>query len=194
MLLMRSVSLVSKSKQFLRDRGGSVYIEFTVLASLFFSLLFGAVEFSYFMWQWNAAANAVQAGVRLAVVSDPGPPALAQEKVTTGSTGNRIGADSYSYVCGGDGSGGCDVVAMTRIVTRMRKFMPTLIPSEVEVRYSANGLAVSGSSGGMVPTIEVRIVNKKMATAMLGFLGIDEVTLPTVGQAMVAEDMKSTYP
>ena len=191
---MRNGSLVNNHCTFLQQRAGSVYMEFTVLASLFFTLLFGVVEFTYAMWQWNAATKAVEAGVRLAVVSDPGPVALREPHVTTGTTGNRVSASAYAYTCGGDGSGGCDAAAMNRIVTRMQRFMPSLQPNEVEVRYVANGLAISGSHGGLVPTVEVRIVNKQLATAMLGFLGIDEIALPTVGQSMIAEDLKSTYP
>lgn len=179
---------------FRKSEAGSVYVEFTVLTGLFFTLLFGVVEFSYFMWQWNSATKAVEAGVRLAVVSDPGPSALATTTVPGTDPGIRISASSYAYTCRGDGQGGCNVAAMNRIMLRMQRFMPSLKATEVQVRYTANGLAVTGGQGGLVPTVEVRILNKRVPTVMLGFLGIKDLALPTASQSMVGEDLKSTYP
>lgn len=185
---------MASKRSFRSDQCGAVYLEFTVLVMLFFTLLFGVVEFTYVMWQWNAAAMAVQAGVRIAVVSDPGPSALTATSVPGTDPGSRLSAASYAYTCKGDGTGGCSAAAMTRIVTRMQRFLPSLRPSEVEVRYTANGLAVTGGSGGMVPTVEVRIVGKTIPTVMLSFIGINEVKLPTVGEAMIGEDLKTSYP
>jgi Flp pilus assembly protein TadG len=47
-------------------------VEFAVVASLFFTVLLGAMEMSRLLWTWNAAAEATRLGARLAVVCDIG--------------------------------------------------------------------------------------------------------------------------
>jgi Flp pilus assembly pilin Flp len=56
---------------FLRDQGGAVMVEVTIMLSLTLVLVLGAIDFLLLFYQWNAAAKAVQIGARLAAVSDP---------------------------------------------------------------------------------------------------------------------------
>ncbi|MFL6660932.1 MAG: TadE family protein, partial [Rhizobacter sp.] len=45
-------------------------VEFALVASVFFMMLFGALEFSRLLWTWNAASEATRYGARLAAVCD----------------------------------------------------------------------------------------------------------------------------
>jgi Flp pilus assembly protein TadG len=64
--------MASDSLKRLRDdTEGAAFLEFTVFAMFFFTLLFGIVEFTLAYYQWNAGTKAVQLGARLAAVSNP---------------------------------------------------------------------------------------------------------------------------
>jgi TadE-like protein len=56
----------------LRGQRGVFVIEFALVATLFFMLLFGVIEFGRLLWTWNAAAEATRLGARMAVVCDKG--------------------------------------------------------------------------------------------------------------------------
>jgi Flp pilus assembly pilin Flp len=56
---------------FLRDERGAVMVEVTIVMTIMFVLVLGAIDFLLLFYQWNAAAKAVQIGARLAAVSDP---------------------------------------------------------------------------------------------------------------------------
>jgi Flp pilus assembly protein TadG len=56
-----------------RQRGVAA-VEFAVVASLFFMVLFGAMEMGRLLWTWNAAVEATRLGARMAVVCDVGEP------------------------------------------------------------------------------------------------------------------------
>ena len=58
-------------RRFLTDRRGMSAVEFALVAVVFFLFVFGIIDFSRALWEWNMAARATQAGVRFAVVSDP---------------------------------------------------------------------------------------------------------------------------
>ena len=52
-----------------RQRGVAA-IEFALVSSLLFMLLFGITEMGRLLWTWNAAVEATRLGARLAVVCD----------------------------------------------------------------------------------------------------------------------------
>ena len=54
-----------------RDQNGGVLVEATVMIPILFVFILGAIDFLFAFYQWNAAAKAVQAGLRIAIVSNP---------------------------------------------------------------------------------------------------------------------------
>jgi hypothetical protein len=58
-------------RQTLCDRDGAVLVEVTVVMTIMLVFILGSIEFLFALYQWNAAAKAVQIGARLAAVSDP---------------------------------------------------------------------------------------------------------------------------
>ena len=49
---------------------GLAAVEFALVASLLFTLLFGVIEMGRLLWTWNAAVEATRHGARLAAVCD----------------------------------------------------------------------------------------------------------------------------
>lgn len=49
---------------------GVAAVEFAIVSSLLFTVLFGVMEMGRLLWTWNAAVEATRFGARLAVVCD----------------------------------------------------------------------------------------------------------------------------
>jgi Flp pilus assembly protein TadG len=104
---------VSASRsRFVSDERGGVLVEATIMLTIIFVFVSGAVDFLYGFYQWNAAAKAVEIGARIAAVSDPVatglnglPKAVIADAVTCPGTGQpcAIGDQmpSYSVTCTG---------------------------------------------------------------------------------------------
>jgi Flp pilus assembly pilin Flp len=58
-------------RHFIRDPNGAVLVEVTVVMTIMFVFILGSIDFLLALYQWNAAAKAVQIGARIAAVSDP---------------------------------------------------------------------------------------------------------------------------
>ena len=54
-----------------RDETGAVFVEFAIMLPIIVFVLLGSVDLLYAIYQWNAAAKAVEVGARIAAVSDP---------------------------------------------------------------------------------------------------------------------------
>src|SRR5689334_23844219 len=55
----------------LDDERGAVLVEVTVMMTIMFVFILGSIEFLFVFYQWNAAAKAVQVGLRIASTSNP---------------------------------------------------------------------------------------------------------------------------
>jgi Flp pilus assembly protein TadG len=65
------MGMTSFFRRFMRNDGGGPLVEATVMIPILFTFLLGAVDFLNGLYQYNAAAKAVQVGARIAAVSDP---------------------------------------------------------------------------------------------------------------------------
>jgi Flp pilus assembly protein TadG len=61
----------SMMRRLANDDDGGVFVEATIVMTIILVLVLGGVDFLLAFYQWNAATKAVQAGVRIAAVSDP---------------------------------------------------------------------------------------------------------------------------
>jgi Flp pilus assembly protein TadG len=68
-----------------RDERGAAAVEFAIVATIFFMLVFGIIDFGFAFHSWNNAVNAAREGARLAAV-DPYGPAITS-RVTTSASG-----------------------------------------------------------------------------------------------------------
>ena len=190
---MKNGFMVLDNLQRLRDdTDGSAFLEFTIFAMFFFTLLFGIVEFSLAYYQWNAGTKAVQLGARLAAVSDPVPTGL---ESLTGMEGGAEPGDpmtDFSAKCQSDSptadTGDCDCTGFTctydassaaavrRMVfgrsdrtacsatapAGMCNLFSRVTPENVVVTYTYTGMGYAGRPGGPVPTIRVELVGLEM--------------------------------
>ncbi|WP_198674809.1 TadE family protein [Rhodoferax ferrireducens] len=60
---------MNKIRHSSRQRGVAT-VEFAIVSSLLFTILFGVMEMGRLLWTWNAATEATRLGARLAVVCD----------------------------------------------------------------------------------------------------------------------------
>lgn len=211
---MKKGSTVSGSIQRLRsDTNGAALLEFTVFAGVFFTLLFGVIDFSLAFFQWNAATKAVQVGARLAAVSSPVATELAVDSwdLADYQPGDFVAiADGFTIVCtGADAtcngqSDDYDADAMNTLVygrgntactgtgtnVGMCNMFWRITPENVRVTYTYTGMGYAGRPGGPVPTILVELVDIPFRFFFLsGLLGFDNIMIPGLATTMSGEDL-----
>jgi hypothetical protein len=212
---MKSGIMASGSiKQLRGDTEGAAFLEFTVFAGVFFSLLFGIVEFTLAYYQWNAATKAVQLGARLAAVSDPMTSQISQASwdVTGYLPGDVVDIDDGfdPIVCTGAEGGNCNAPgdynadAMNTLLygrgntsckedprnIGMCDLFWRIEPENVVVTYSYTGMGYAGRPGGPVPTIRVDLVNIPFQFFFISaLLGSGDINIPRVASTMSGEDL-----
>ena len=70
-------------KRFTKSEDGTTMVEMAIAMTLLLTLTLGFVDYGYALYQWNAATKAVQAGARLASISDPIAPEISTAGATT---------------------------------------------------------------------------------------------------------------
>ncbi len=87
-----------------RDDAGAVLVEVSILLPIIITVLCGSIDLLYALYQWNAAAKAVEVGARIAAVSDPvaiGLNSLSNQVVLSGTAGPRQPMPSFTITCDG---------------------------------------------------------------------------------------------
>jgi len=96
-------------------RRGAAAVEFALVASAFFMLLFGVIELARLMYLWNAAAEATRLGARTAAVCDLNAAAV-KARVRALMPGLTDADIDLSYSPAGCGAASCSFVTV-RLVT-----------------------------------------------------------------------------
>ncbi len=195
----------------IRDQRGISSLEFALVATVFFMLIFGIVDFSRAMWEWNAAAKATHWGVRYAVVNDMVPIKMSE---WSGTVDGGLNAGSSVTVAAVTGSGladtftctsttGCnsqmdttddyDDIAFGLIVARMQAIYDKIQPENVVVEYQHIGLGFAGNPLGpdLHPAVTITLVGMQFDFITPGFAGIFDITMPAFTATMTGEDLIS---
>ena len=186
----RRVSMLARAITY--DERGAVLVEVSVVMTIMLVFILGSIEFLFVFYQRNAAAKAVQIGVRLAAVSDPVARGLNGLSATV--LGPRLpqGSAMPDFVVTCDGgasrctcsSGICptdiayNAAAMNMLVfgrgssscgdaksfydTGMCDIFARITPANVIITYAQSGLGFAGRPGGPVPTITVSLKDLRM--------------------------------
>jgi hypothetical protein len=196
-------------RRLIRDQRGISSIEFVIVASVFFMLIFGMVDFSRAMWEWNAAAKATHWGVRYAVVNDMVAIRLvdfqggsfgvdAGSSVPVGTVTAEFGTDTFTCTntgCNGNGNtdDDFDVDAFGLIVARMQLIYDKIQPENVVVEYRHIGLGFSGDPFGpdLHPLVTVRLTGMTFVFVTPGLSGILDIDLPDFAATLTGEDLTS---
>jgi len=188
----------------IRDERGISSVEFVIVASVFFMLCFGVIDFSRAMWHWNAAAKATHVGVRFAVVNNMVSIAMqsykgsvaAGQSIPAATVVADLGTDTFVCTntgCNGNGDTGTsfDDIAFALIVAKMQTRYDRVEPENVVVEYRHIGLGFSGDplSPDLNPAVTVRLVGMEFNFVTPGFTGIATLGMPAFRATMTGEDL-----
>ncbi len=192
-----------------RDQRGISATEFVIVASVFFMLIFGMVDFSRAMWEWNAAAKATHWGVRYAIVNDMVPIKMRE---WSGTVDGGLGAGSSVAVADLNGladtftctsTTGCnlqldtttdfDDITFALIVTRMQGIYDKIQPENVIVEYRHIGLGFAGDPLGpdLHPAVTVTLVGMQFVFVTPGLAGMVDIAMPDFAATMTGEDFRT---
>ena len=191
------------------DARGATTVEFGLVASVLFTLLFGLVDFGYAFWQWSSATKAIQLGVRLAAVSDPvssdlktmtglsatvqdGDPMPSYQRVCSGAaktcTGGIFDQTALNTIVYGRGNSSCPTTAQA--YAPMCLIFPRMKPENVRVEYVHTGLGYAGRPGGPLPTIVISLTGLSYDFLILDkFLGLPAIPMSGLTASATAEDL-----
>ncbi len=192
-----------------RDQRGISATEFVIVGGVFFMLVFGMVDFSRAMWEWNAASKATHWGVRYAVVNDM--VAIQMHDWKGGDNGFSAGASIPAGVVAGLGTDtftctsttGCnfqtdttndfDDITFALIVTQMQAIYDKIQPENVVVEYRHIGLGFSGNPIGpdLHPAVTVTLVGMQFVFITPGLSGILNIPMPDFAATMTGEDFRT---
>ena len=196
-------------RRLIRDQRGISSIEFVIVATVFFVLIFGIIDFSRAMWEWNAAAKATHWGVRYAVVNDMVSIKMAKfsgvlagvdagSSVGAGVVVANLGTDTFTCTnngCNGNGDTSTDFddIAFGLIVARMQAIYDRIQPENVIIEYRHIGLGFAGDPLGpdLNPAVTVRLVGMNFDFVTPGLSGILDIDLPDFAATMTGEDLTS---
>ena len=188
-------------RNLLRRNEGISSIEFAIVVSVFFLFVFGIIDFSRALWEWNSAAKATHMGVRFAVVSDPVTDAVDYDGIANGygngetipildfNGGNPVTCTRPAGVtlCS---LGSVDDAAFLAIVARMKGTYDRIEPQHVIVEYRHIGLGFSGNPYGsdIIPSVTVRLQLPDFEFVTPGLSGVFTIGRPEFQTTFTAED------
>lgn len=194
---------MTRLTSFLRDERGATAAEFVLVVPLLALFIFGVIDAAMFGWQINVAEKAAQAGVRMAVVTDPVASALTTEQynsTTYGlSQGDIIPASALGLLrCN---STKCTCVttpcpavtyssaAFNTILARMKVYDSAVQASNLIVEYRGSGLGYAGDPSGIqiAPITTVRLTGMTYTPLTL-FIFKTAVSLPDFASSLTMED------
>jgi len=194
--------LPAKISRFLRQCSGASAAEFAMVFLIFVVIVFGIIDFSRALWQWNMAEKAAQMGVRLAVVNDMVPADLMTwDGVTDGgyNVGTEVplgGTFANAIVCtsvGCSGQWGFDQTAFDRILTRIQALYAGVQAENLVVEYRHVGLGVAGNPLGpdIDPAVTVKLTGLTFDFITPGLSGVASISMPDFASTLTAEDSTS---
>lgn len=118
----------AKLLPFRHSERGVVAVEFALVASIFFTLLFGIMEMSRVLFYMNTASEATRLGARLAVVCDVNSPIVKTKMINMLGILSPANID-VSYIPSGCSSSTCKsvTVSVTKDVDTFIPFVPMTI-------------------------------------------------------------------
>ena len=200
----------------IRDVRGSGAAEFVLVLPLLLILLFGIIDGGRWLWTYNQATKATQAGARVAAVTKVIPAGLASTYIgitppgATGALtqGDLIPAAALGMIrCTKPASAvtcacittPCPTVSTTSalgwdaIVARMKAMYPRVADTNVVVEYRGSGLGYAGDPDGqdISPLTTVKLQN--LSFTPITFLMLKSVqAVPAAAATYTAEDQLGT--
>ena len=192
------------------DRRAASAAEFALVVPFLLMLVFGVIDAGRFMWEYNKAEKATQAGARMAVVTNVVADGIRTKNfvgTNVGGTimvqGQRLPASALppvtctnvSCTCAGCPSGipgTYDGTAFAAVVQRMQYMWPAIQPSNVQIEYRGSGLGFAGDPNQpeISPLVTVRLTNIQFKP--ITFLLFVTMNMPEFATTLTAEDLSGT--
>jgi len=206
-------------RRLLRDRSGASAAEFGLVLPLLIVLLLGIIDAGRFIWEYNRAEKATQAGARVAVVTQIIPQGVADFKYV----GQNVGGVAYlqgdpltasalgtvtclqsggSLTCSCNNAGGTsfcpslgtsNTAGFNAIVGRMQAMYPRVSANKVIVQYRGSGVGYAGDPGGMDISPLVTVKLRGMTFNPLFLFGLVSFNLPEFDTSLTAEDSSGSF-
>jgi hypothetical protein len=181
-----------------RDEDGGPLVEVAVTLPILILFLFGGIDFMNALYQWNAAAKAVEIGARIAAVSDPvasGLTSIANEVVSP-SLASGSPMPDFTIECDG-GFAACSCVSGA--CDGMGAYSPDAMGLIVYGRAGNNGCTAPSSQyfAGMCnlhPAIAPQYVTVVYKQTGLGYAGRSLGPVPTITVSLNAPSSKTKLP
>lgn len=189
-----------------KDQRAASAAEFGLIAPILILLLFSVIDAGRFMWEYNRAEKATQAGARMAVVTSVVAGGLiAPDFVGVGglTQGDRIPASALGTVsctnttctctgtCPSGVPGTRNATPFSDIVARMKSLYPAIKDTNVVIEYRGSGLGFAGdpdiSKPQISPLVTVKLTG--MTFQPLGMLKLAAFPMPTFATTLSAEDL-----
>jgi hypothetical protein len=204
---------------FLRDQRGGGAVEFALVLPFLILMLFGIIDCGQWLWYYNMASKATQAGARVAAVTQIIPSGLAL-KSYVGETVNGVvltqgdvipasalpkvtctGSNSSTVSCSCPACSGLtltpyNATGWASIVSQMQKMYPGIQATNVTVEYRGSGVGYAGDPGGMdvSPLVTVKLgapATPLQFRPLTGFL-LASINMPPFATTLTAEDAVGT--
>ncbi|MGO4623098.1 TadE/TadG family type IV pilus assembly protein [Ensifer sp. 2YAB10] len=194
---------------FWQDQRGVTLTEGLISLPLVLLAISALVEFGYAMSQWNQTVKALQAGARLAAVSDPLTNNFAAVFPTDANNplynGDATPNDATISSTCGPNLANCSA-ALTRIVMGSDGVCGVagdpnpgicdinwrIQPANVVVTYQRSGLGYWGRPNGPVLTMRLEVRGVTFDLPLLGaLLGLNRIEVPAHPVTLTTEDLKT---
>lgn len=185
-----------------RDVRAASAAEFALVLPLLLIFLLGLIDAGRFMWEYNQAEKATQAGTRYAVATGLVPSGLSsysfavsdgipQGTVVPTANFSFANCNNSSCTCTGSmcGSIGYNGAAFTNIVDRMQAMYAPITPANVQVEYRNVGIGFAGNPSGpdVSALVTVRLAGLQFQPVTC-FVFACSITMPDFSSALTLED------
>jgi hypothetical protein len=203
-----------------RDRRGGSAAEYAMVVPLLLVFIFAVIDGGRFMWRYNRAEKATQAGARVAAVTQFIPTGLSASWVgatvngTILTQGDNIPTSAIGTItCSAPaGTLGCTCIGTSvasplscpgtinstgwdAIVSRVILMEPAATAANIVVEYRGSGLGYAGDPSGLdiAPLVTVKLKDLTFQPASLLIFGKINYDMPVFATTLTAEDSVGTH-
>jgi hypothetical protein len=191
-------------RRFRKSQSGVALTEGLIVFPIMVLAISVLFEFGNMMYQWNAAAKAMQLGVRKLVVSNPVAPSFTTAFDINDTPGELINANAGITASCGAGTGVvCNANFMSRLTDGtagsrwpgLEPFFRGFRAEDVRITYELSGLGYQGRPYGPVVTVRMELIRDNRDFPILGRLmtGLG-IAFPRMTVSETTEDLTSCQP
>ncbi len=161
-------------RRFLRSEDGAFIVEFGIAFPVLILLSFGLLEFSLVAFDYQRAAEATRAGVRMTIIK---PTVANTATLLEGSVITCTSTSGVVSCAGGSPSETADTLFQELLAT-MRGIYPTLTEENLIVIYEGTDVGDAEEAGGVLPLVTLKLTGVRHDMIVGHLIGIDYIEFP----------------